>query len=128
MSDGMIRVGRVKITDVPEYFMCRYDDEIAAWAGNFAKVGPVKSFVLREGSFADLSPDPEQGAVLIVVRLWARLSRRGVEISPYTERDRTLIALHCEKMQRSGVPARAILKEPPRPWLPFMPTMSGKPH
>jgi len=117
----LITIGRVKFLAVPDYFLERYDDEIAAWANNFAKIGPVKSFVLREGGFADPSPDPEQGAELIVVRLFARLSRKGVEIEPYTERDRRNIARHCEKMQRQGVPARAQLAEPPRPWLPFMP-------
>jgi len=117
----MLTVGRVKIDRIPEYFLERYDAEIAAWAQNFAKIGPVKSFVLREGTLADLSPDPEHGAVLIQVRLIAKMSRRGVEIEPKTPRDETLIALHCEKLQRAGVPARAVLVEPARPGLPFMP-------
>lgn len=122
----MIRLGRVKIDRIPDYFLERYDDEIAAWAQNFAKVGPIKSFVLKEGHFADPSPDEEQGAQLIAVRLLARMSRKGVEIEPLTKRDEELIAKHCLKMQRLGVPARAILKEPPRPWLPFMPTVGSK--
>lgn len=123
----MITMGRVKIDRIPDYFLERYDDEIAAWAQNFAKIGPIKAIILREGNFADLSPNEEQGAELIQVRLLARMSGKGVEIEPFTHRDERLIANHCQKMQRHGVPARAILKEPPRPWLPFMPTV-GKPH
>lgn len=119
----MLTIGRVKIEDIPEYFLEKYDTEIAAWASNFEKIGPVKAFVLREGGLSDLSPNPEQGAVLIQVKLIAKLSRKGVEIKPATERDRTLIALHCEKLQRAGVPARAVLEEPARPWLPFMPSV-----
>lgn len=117
----MITIGRVKIDRIPDYFLERYDDEIAAWASNFEKIGPVKAFVLREGYLADLSPNPEQGAQLIQVKLIAKMSRKGVEIAPFTPRDETLIALHCEKMTRAGVPSRAVLKEPERPWLPFMP-------
>lgn len=123
----MITVGRVKIDRIPDYFMARYDSEIAAWANNFDKIGPVKAIVLREGHFSDPSPDEEQGAQLIQVRLLARISRKGVEIEPYTKRDEELIAKHCAKMERLKVPANAVLKEPPRPWLPFMPTI-GKPN
>lgn len=119
----MLTVGRVKIDRIPDYFLERYDTEIAAWAANFEKIGPTKSFVLREGYLSDLSPDPEHGAVLIQVKLIARMSRKGVEISPLTVRDETLIALHCEKMQKAGVAARAVMKEPPRPGLPFMPSI-----
>lgn len=118
----MITVGRVKFDRIPVFFMERYDREIAAWAENFQRIGPVKSFFLREGYLADLSPDPEQGAVMIVVKLIAKLSRRGVEISPLHPRDETLIALHCEKLQRAGLPSNAVLQEPARPWLPFMPS------
>lgn len=124
----MITVGRVKFDRIPDYFLERYDGEIAAWAQNFAKIGPIKAFVLKEGHFADSSPDPEQGAELIQVRLLARMSRKGVEIEPFTKRDAELIAKHCAKMQREGVAACAVLKEPPRPWLPFMPAHYGKPH
>ena len=123
----LVSIGRVKFSDIPDYFLERYDDEIAAWAQNFAKIGPVKAFVLREGHFADVSPNEEQGAELIQVKLIARLSRRGVEIEPLTERDCRNIARHCEKLRRLNVPARAVLVEPPRPWLPFMP-MVGKPN
>lgn len=118
----MITIGRVKVDRIPDYFLERYDGEIAAWAENFAKVGPVKQIVLREGGLADLSPVEEQGAVLVAVKLIARMSRRGVEIEPLTERDAAMIRVHCEKMQRAGVPARAVLVEPERPWVPFMPS------
>jgi hypothetical protein len=118
---GEIRVGRVKIRRIPDYFMERYDREIALWAENFRKIGPVKSIVLREGYLADLSPNEERGAQLIQVKLIAKMSGRGVEIEPFTQRDETLIALHCEKLQKAGIPARVVLVEPERPWLPFMP-------
>lgn len=114
----MITVGRVKIDGIPDYFMERYDGEIAAWATNFAKIGPVKSIVLREGHLAGMS---ENGFDLIQVKLIAKMSRKGVEIRPFGERDRTLIALHCEKMERAGVPARAMLVEPERAGVPFIP-------
>ena len=108
--------------DLPDYFLERYAEEFAAWARNLAKIGPVKSFVLREGPFADPSPNEEQGAELIQVRLLCKISRRhGVEIEPYSERDRRNIARHCEKMQRLNIPSRRFFEEPPRPWLPFMP-------
>lgn len=123
----MITVGRVKIDRIPDYFLERYDGEIAAWAQNFAKIGPIKGIVLKEGHYADPSPDPEQGAELIQVRLLARMSRKGVEIEPFTKRDEEMIAKHCTKMQMLGVPSRARLIEPVRPGLPFMPTI-GKPN
>lgn len=121
----MITVGRVKIDRIPDYFMERYDFEIAAWANNFDKIGPIKSIVLREGPFSDPSPDEEMGPVLLQVRLLARMSRKGVEIEPFTKQDEMLIARHCEKMRRLKVPARAHFKEPERPWLPFMPTVGN---
>ena len=117
----MITVGRVKFERIPDYFLERYDAEIAAWAENFRKIGPVKSFVLREGHLAATSPNPEQGAELIQVKLIARLCRQGVEISPLEPRDETLIALHCEKMARAGLGSKQFTPEPERPWLPFMP-------
>lgn len=122
----MITIGRIKIDRIPDYFLERYDAEIAAWANNFQKIGPVKSFVLREGHLADSSPNVEQGAELIQVKLIAKLSRGGVEISPLEQRDELLIALHCEKMERAGLRSRQFTPEPARPWVPFMPTM--KPH
>jgi hypothetical protein len=122
MTPGMITVGRVKFSRIPDYFLERYDLEIAGWADNFAKIGPVKSFFLREGYLADLSPDAELGAVMIVVKLIAKMSRKGVEISPLHPRDEELIGLHCEKLRRAGIASRAMLREPARPWLPFMPT------
>jgi hypothetical protein len=123
----MITIGRVTVNRIPDYFMERYDEEIAAWAQNFAKIGAVKSVVLKEGYFADLSPNEEQGAVLRQVRLIARMSRKGVEIEPLTKEDERLIANHCQKMKRAGVHPRMVLAEPERPWLPFMPTI-GKPN
>lgn len=123
----MLTVGRVKISRIPDYFIERYDREIAAWAENFKKIGPVKSFVLREGHLAEPSPDPDMGPVLLQVKLLAKISRKGVEIEPYTKLDEAKIARHCERMQAAGMPANAFTKEPQREWLPFMPTI-GKPN
>lgn len=123
----MITVGRVKIDRIPDFFLERYDSEIAAWAGNFAKIGPVKSFVLREGHLSNPSPDPENGAELIQVKLIAKMSGKGVEITPYTPRDETLIALHCEKLKRAGLGSKQFTPEPVRPGLPAFPTIHANP-
>lgn len=108
---------------MPDWFVERYDDELSAWGANFRKIGPIKHIVLREGYFSDLSPNEEQGAVLYRVALIAEVSsgRDRVTVRPVGEQDEALIARHCEKMQRLGVPARAVLKEPERPGLPFLP-------
>lgn len=108
---------------MPDYFVERYDDELSAWGANFSKIGPIKNIVLREGHFADLSPQEEQGAVLLGVQLVAEVSsqRDRVVVRPLSDQDEALIARHCEKMQRLGVPARAVLREPARPGLPFLP-------
>lgn len=124
----MITMGTVKIDRIPEFFLSRYDHEIAAWASNFAKIGPVKSFILKEGHLAKPSPDPEHGAELLQVKLIAKMSRKGVEISPHTPRDETLIALHCEKLSRAGIGSKTFTPEPTRPGLPFFPNISPVPH
>lgn len=110
---------------IPDYFVERYNDELVAWGKNFAKIGPVKAIVLREGFLAAMSPNEEQGAELLQVRLFARHERlKGrMTVEPYTELDERLIANHCEKMQRAKVHPRHRLIEPARPWLPFMPTI-----
>ena len=108
---------------IPDWFVERYDDELSAWGANFSKIGPIKSLILREGSFSDLSPDPEQGAVLLGVKLLAEVSsRRGrVTVKPLGDQDEALIARHCEKMMRLGVNPRTRLVEPERAGIPFMP-------
>lgn len=116
-----ITCGPVRFIDIPEYFLERYTDEINAWAANIRKIGLVKSFILREGFLADPSPDPEYGAQLLGVKLVCKPWSGGVEISPLHERDKALIARHCEKMQKARLPANAVLAEPPRPFLPFVP-------
>jgi len=118
---SVINCGSVRFLNIPEYFLEKYTDEINAWAKNIRKVGLVKAFVIREGHFSDVSPDPEQGAVLMQVRLLCKPRAGGVEIEPYTPRDEEIISKHCDKMIRLKVPPRAILKEPPRPWIPTMP-------
>lgn len=119
-----VTCGSVRFIDLPEYFLERYTGEINAWSNNVRKIGLVKSFILREGHLADLSPNPEQGAVLLQVKLMCRPWRGGVEIRPLEEGDKRLIARHCEKLQKAGLPSRAFTPEPPRPFLPFMPTVS----
>lgn len=108
---------------MPDYFVEKYEPEIAAWGANLSKIGPIKHIVLREGYFSDLSPNPENGAVLYRVGLVAEVSsaRDKVTVRPLDEQSEALIARHCEKMQRLGVPARAVLKEPERPGIPILP-------
>jgi hypothetical protein len=108
---------------MPEFFVQRYDAEISAWGANFGKIGPVKTIVLLEGRFADPSPNPEQGAVLLAVKLVAEVSSRKdrVVVRPLGEQDEALIARHCEKMMRLGVRAADVLVEPERPGIPFLP-------
>ena len=110
---------------IPDYFVERYDAELVAWGANFKKVGPIKKIVLREGMLADPSPREEYGPQLIQVELVAEVTRDPfmVTVRPLSERDEALIARHCEKLQRAGVPARARLIEPPRPWVPFVPNL-----
>lgn len=110
---------------MPDYFVERYDDEMKLWGANFSKIGPIKHIVLREGYFSDLSPNEEQGAVLYRVGLVAEVSstKDRVTVRPLDEQSEAHIARHCEKMQRLGIPARAVLKEPERPGIPFLPTI-----
>jgi len=123
----MITVGRVKFRRIPDYFLERYDREFAAWADEI-KRGTFQSrrlFVFREGGFAADSPDPEQGKELLGAWLFCRISRKAVEIEPFTKRDEERIRVHCARMQLRGVPARARLIEPPRPGIPMLPSLGG---
>lgn len=108
---------------IPDYFVERYDDEICAWGANLRKIGRIKSFILKEGTLADLSPDPDMGAVLIQVQLRMEYvhATNTVFVYPNTEIDEEKIRKHCERMQRAGVPARAKLAEPERAGIPFLP-------
>lgn len=113
---------------IPDYFIERYDAELTAWGKNFGKIGAIKQIMLREGIFSDSSPDPEQGAKLMVVRLMACMEkhRQRVTVMPFSDMDEMLIIKHCEKMQRLNIHPRAQLREPARPWLPFWPTFGKK--
>lgn len=111
---------------VPEYFVLRYQLELREWARNLKKIGTTKHIVLREGSLADMSPDDELGAVLVQVTLKVRVERiQGDElrlvVSAADEEQELRIAKHCEKMERNRIPAGAVLVEPERPFVPFMP-------
>lgn len=111
---------------VPDYFVHRYQTELRAWAANLKKVGLEKHIVLREGVFSDPSPDEEQGAQLIQVKLKAKIERmQGDElqivVSAADEEQEWLIRRHCEKLERQKVPAGMVLIEPERPFLPFVP-------
>ena len=116
----MVRMGKWRI-DLPHYFVARYFDDFVKWArmiptGNF----PATYLVMfNEGDLADSAPDPEQGKTMLGAWLLAKVSRRGVECEAYAERDRRLIALHCEKMQAAGIRSRDRLREPERPGLPI---------
>ena len=118
----MVRLGCWQF-DVPDYFVARYFLELVAWAKNFQKIGVIKSIVLREGAYAEPSPDEEQGRELIQVKLIAKRGRDLVEAAPYRERDRRNIANHCQKMIDLGIAPQTQLVEPPRPGVPFMPTL-----
>lgn len=121
----MITVGRVKFSKIPAYFIERYDADFAKWANEIPR-GEFKSrrlFIFREGALANDSPDPEQGKELLGAWLFARISRKGVEIEPFTTADADKIRQHCAKMQLHGVPARARLIEPPRPGIPTIPNL-----
>lgn len=116
--------------NLPDYFVKRYGLELREWGRNFSKIGMVKTIVLREGVLSDMSPDPEQGAVLLGVKLRASIEglkndEMMIEISPASEQDERVIANHVQKMTEIGIPARAELVEPPRPGMPFMPTIAG---
>lgn len=120
---------------IPEYFIVAYDDELTAWGRNFQKIGEVKHVVLREGVFADASPNVELGPVLLRVALRAKVTRSGttimegvarkvaieVTVCPDTEDDERKIRDHCQKMVALGVDPRKRLTELPRAGLPFMP-------
>lgn len=113
---------------IPDYFVERYAKELALWGQNLKKIGLTKHIVLNEGTLSDVSPDEEMGAVLIRVTLKAAIERLAHDrlrlvISPETERDERMIAIHCEKMQKASVPANVELVEPERPGVPFMPSI-----
>lgn len=115
---------------VPEYFVLRYQLELREWARNLKKIGLAKHIVLREGQLSDLSPNEEQGAQLIQVALIAKIERvQGDEfeivVSAADEEQERRIRKHCEKMERHGIPAGAVLVEPERPFVPFMPKIDG---
>lgn len=118
--------------DLPEYFVQRYGLELREWGRNLKKIGLVKTVVLREGTLSDISPDPEIGAVLLGVKLQAKIERLANDemrllISPATEQDERTIANHVQKMTKVGIPARASLVEPPRPGMPAFPNIIGAP-
>ena len=121
----ILTVGRIKFYRIPDYFIERYDSEFAKWANEIPR-GEFKSrrlFVFREGDLADTSPDEEQGKVLLGAWLFARISRKGVEIEPFTANDADKIERHCRKLQLAGVPARARVIEPERPGIPTLPRL-----
>ncbi len=111
---------------VPDYFVHRYASELRAWAANFGKIGTIKHIVLREGALADASPNPEHGPVLVRVALKAKIDRKAgddfeIVASAATERDEEMIAKHCQKLQKAGIPAGMVLVEPERAGIPFLP-------
>ena len=116
--------------NLPEYFVHRYGLELREWGRNFARIGPVKTIVLREGTLSDMSPAEDQGAVLRGVKLKAKIERLKndemlIVISPDSEQDERIVRNHVQKMTQAGISAIASLVEPPRPGMPFMPNIAG---
>lgn len=116
--------------ELPEYFVKRYGVELREWGRNMAKIGMVKTIVLREGTLSDISPAEDQGAVLRGVKLKAEKVRQKNDeiyllISCETEADERIMRNHVQKMTGRGIPAVAELVEPIRPGMPFMPTVLG---
>jgi hypothetical protein len=118
-----------QIKNIPDYFLERYEDEFAKWASYRDDDGRAPStwlFTFNDGEVAPHSPDPEQGRQLLGAWLFAkrwvgRDGRNHVEIEPHREQDREAIMKHCERMQRAGIPSRAVLREPERPGIPTIP-------
>lgn len=111
---------------IPDYFVERYDFDWRRWGANFKQHGLNYRVLIREGGLSDLSPNPEQGAVMLAVDLTCEIERRAGEVHKITikvadEQSRAVMLRHCEKMQRAGLPARSILVEPPRAGIPFLP-------
>ena len=119
-----------EIRNIPDYFLERYRDEFNAWAAQIptGEFKPTRLFVFREGDIAEASPDPEQGKQLLGAWLLARVSRKGIEIEPLTERDKEAIYKHCARMVAARIPATARLVEPERPGIPVIPFGKGNGH
>lgn len=111
---------------IPDYFVERYDFDWRRWGSNFKQYGLNYRVIVREGGLADLSPNEEQGAVLLGVDMTCEIERRAGSVHKITvkvadEQSKAIMLRHCEKMQRVGIPARSVLVEPPRAGLPFLP-------
>jgi hypothetical protein len=111
---------------IPDYFVERYDFDWRRWGSNFKQHGLNYRVLVREGGLADLSPNAEQGPVMLAVDLTAEIERRAGSVHKITikvadEQSRQVMLRHCEKMQRAGIRARSILVEPPRAGIPFLP-------
>jgi hypothetical protein len=129
-TKGTARGSVRAVFNLPEYFVERYGVELRAWGRNLAKIGLVKTIVLREGTLSDISAAEDQGAVLLGVKLKAEIERlkndeMRLVISPATEQDERIVRNHVQKMTTAGIKPRADLVEPPRPGMPFLPTSIG---
>ncbi len=127
-----------RFVGIPEWFVKHYNEQLSEWARNMRAINEsnareglprnTKRIVLREGVFADVSPNPEMGPVLLQVTLRMRVARAEgpkvthVEIAPHTEHDAELIRKHVEKMERLRVDPMKRLIEPARAGIPFMPS------
>ena len=143
----MTGAGMTKVTfeRLPDYFLHAHSEEIGSWGANMGAINRqnaeeglppnTKRVILREGFFADVSPNPEMGPVIRRVTLRAEVRRHAlrlhdgqlgdvaieIAIMPHSEDDERLIRKHCEKMTRLGVDPRKRLVAPPAAGIPFLP-------
>lgn len=135
----------VRFKRVPDWFVKHYQEQLGDWAKNIRSINQsnqadglppnTKRIILREGTFADVSPDPTMGPVTIQVTLHMKVSKSEgkmigdvyretaaeVIITPYSEHDEALIRQHVSKMERLRIDPVKRLIEPARAGIPFMP-------
>lgn len=130
---------------LPDYFIRAHAEEIGEWGRNMGAINRqnaaeglppnTKRVILREGYFADVSPNPEMGPVIRRVTLRCEVRRSGmtlrnglpvnvaieIAIFPHGDADEAMIRNHCQKMVGLGVSPEKRLVAPPAAGIPFLP-------